>query len=486
MKKEITTLLFCGWHKTSLIILSLLFLSCKHSIINLDEDPNSTQDSSIFLAGASTANITPLSGTGTVHDSLYAKAIVLDDGSKRLAFIVADNQGLPSFVCQAAKEEIELQTGIPSDNIMISSTHTHSGVYAGQEINYYTRTPATLFGTYDSLVLNRMVSSVKKAVDNLQPAKIGWGSISKPQYVFNRRWYMQNQVYSPYGILDSVKMNPSFQDPNILTPAGPTDPQISFIAIKSTSNTPIAVLANYSLHYVGFVGSGHVSADYYGEFAKRLTTHLGANGQTIPFVGIMSNGTSGDVNANNYANAHTALPNYQKIETVAEDIASDIATSYNSIAFHNWVPLNALTKEITFNKRTPSNEELTNLALIEAHTGSTPLFNSQEKTYAPRLRYFMNNYPNIIPAKIQAFSIGDLAIGTAPFEIFAETGLELKSLSPFPNTFIIGIGNGHWGYLPTPKQHLKGGYETWITVNRVQKDASEILVDELISMFNVL
>ena len=95
----------------------------------------------------------------------------------------------------------------------------------------------------------------------------------------------------------------------------------------------------------------------------------------------------------------------------------------------------------------------------------------------------MTRYPDNIPVTIQAFAIGDLAIGTAPFEIFAETGLELKNLSSFDDTFIIGIGNGHWGYLPTPAQHKKGGYEARITVSRVQKDASETIVDELLTLF---
>jgi hypothetical protein len=64
-------------------------------------------------------------------------------------------------------------------------------------------------------------------------------------------------------------MNPG-SNPNLLRPAGPVDPQISFICVKSTDGRPIALLANYSLHYVGGVGANTISADYFAVFADRI------------------------------------------------------------------------------------------------------------------------------------------------------------------------------------------------------------------------
>ncbi len=45
-------------------------------------------------------------------------------------------------------------------------------------------------------------------------------------------------------------------------PAGPIDPQVSFISVQHTDGRPLAVLANYSLHYVGGVPARTISADY--------------------------------------------------------------------------------------------------------------------------------------------------------------------------------------------------------------------------------
>ena len=77
---------------------------------------------------------------------------------------------------------------------------------------------------------------------------------------------------------------------------------------------------------------------------------------------------------------------------------------------------------------------------------------------------------------LQAIKIGELAVCCIPFETLVEIGLELKAESPFPKTMVIGLANARYGYLPTPAQHRLGGYETWIGTNKVQKDASDIII----------
>jgi hypothetical protein len=73
-----------------------------------------------------------------------------------------------------------------------------------------------------------------------------------------------------------------------------------------------------------------------------------------------------------------------------------------------------------------------------------------------------------------------------PFEVFTQIGLDIKAKSPFKNTFTIELANGSYGYLPTPEQHKLGGYETWLTTNKVQKDASVLITEQLIKHFQQL
>jgi hypothetical protein len=84
------------------------------------------------------------------------------------------------------------------------------------------------------------------------------------------------------------------------------------------------------------------------------------------------------------------------------------------------------------------------------------------------------------------FGIGDLGVASIPFEVFAEIGLEVKAKSPFKQTFVVGLADGYWGYLPTPAQHELGGYETWLSTNNVELKASEKIVSELSKQFSLI
>src|SRR5690606_33233235 len=223
--------------------------------------------------------------------------------------------------------------------------------------------------------------------------------------------------------------------------------------------------------------------------AKKLRTKLAIHVDSS-FVGVMSNGTSGDVTNQNFELPNPSLNLYQRSAFVSEDLATRIVDVYNTLDFYDWVPLKAQTRELTLQIRQPTQEILDHVELIKTfHLTAPPgtyLFEFREEQYVTRLEDYMNTFPASISVPLQAFSFGDLAIGAIPFEVFAETGLELKEAIPSDDSFIIGLANGHWGYLPTPAQHLKGGYEAWITANRVAENSSELIVDEMLDLFDTL
>jgi hypothetical protein len=80
------------------------------------------------------------------------------------------------------------------------------------------------------------------------------------------------------------------------------------LSVRHADGRPLALLANYSLRYGGDVGPGHVSADYFGVFADRIQQLLGADRQDPPFIGILCNGTSGDIDTCGYIPAPEQLP----------------------------------------------------------------------------------------------------------------------------------------------------------------------------------
>ena len=455
----------------------------------------------IFQAGAAALDITPFLGGGiignygnppeakNIHDPLMAKALVLDDGDKRLALIIVDNLGLHAQICQLAKERIMQETGISVDHILIASTHTHSGTSASGAGDFRRQYMIDSLDEYQQFLIHRLADATKNAIYNLRPARIGFGRFDKPEHVFNRRWYTQEPVMSPLGFKDSVMMNPGHVIPKI-KPAGPTDPEVAFIAVESKEGKPIAVLANYSLHYVGGeppiygVPDHDISADYYGAFARHLAKLLKTENQRIPFVGIMSQGTSGDINNINFATKPTkSYAPYEKIDSVSMDIATDLVKVYSTLTFKDWVSLSALTKNITLQVRKATPALLQNLEKVKNKKTGEEVFHRLEDIYLERVMRHEESFPDQIDVTLQAFAIGDIAVGGIPFEVFAETGLQLKQQNPFKNSFTFGIANGYWGYLPTPGQHRKGGYETWLTANKVEIEASEILKEELLELF---
>ena len=311
----------------------------------------STAQNTTFRAGASTANITPPLGSGLVgnfgipppanyvHDELHARSLVLDDGTTKLVFVVVDNVGIIREVFDEAKRLIFEETKIPTAQILISSDHTHSASSASGigEIRGGWNVGSPL-DAYQRFLVRRIADGVRIAVNNLEPARIGWGAGNVPQHLFNRRWKMKNPVVNPFGGMDQVQMNPGIKNPELLEPAGSTDPQVSFISVQSLKGRPIGLLANYSLHYVGGVPRDHISADYFAVFADRIQELLKGDRQDPPFVGIMSNGTSGDVNNINFRGPAEKHEPYAKMRIVANDVANEVLRVYQTIQYKDWVP----------------------------------------------------------------------------------------------------------------------------------------------------
>jgi len=282
-------------------------------------------------------------------------------------------------------------------------------------------------------------------------------------------------------------MNPPRGSSDLDRPAGPVDPEISFLSVQSREGRPIALLANYSLHYVGGVRFGDVSADYFGYFAKFIEKKLKATQQTPAFVGMLSNGTSGDVNNINFTQRdRPRYERYDKMQEVAEKVATQVYEAHQRIKFHDWVPLAAAESHLPLKVRKPTPamrkyfEEI--LADQEPNAKSRHV---RERIYAERIA-LLENAPEEIRVPLQTLRIGELGIAAVPFETFAETGLEIKDKSPFVQTFTIELANGSFGYLPTSDQHRLGGYETWLGTNYVEKEATIKIVSILMDLFQKL
>jgi neutral ceramidase len=447
----------------------------------------------VFRAGAATSNITPPLGSPIVggflpfpsthvHDELHARCLVLDDGATKLVLVVCDLLGIDRQVSDEARAILHKDLGIPPDNVLISATHTHSAASAlGKDARIVSHT----MDDYQRFVARRIVDGVKRAVNLLRPAQIGWSSAEAPEHVFNRRWHVKPGspvLTNPFGGTDKVKMNPPVGHPDLLEPAGPTDPTIPFLALREPGGKPIAVFSTYSLHYVGGVGPGHVSADYFAMYCEALGRLLKVEEQTPAFVALMANGTSGDINNINFRKARPKQAPYEQMKRVADDVADKVHAALAKVAYQDHVPLAARYREPEIAVRRPGPELL---AWARKLVAERPLVAGKKADlpvlYAERtLR--MAEHPEKLKIPLQALRIGDVVVGTMPCEIFCEIGLEFKKRSPLQPAWLVSIAHGYYGYLPTPRHHELGGYETWLGTNRLEVEASNKMLANLLDM----
>jgi neutral ceramidase len=390
-----------------------------------------------------------------IHDELHARCLVLDDGTTQLAFVICDLRMISRNLVDRAKELAAAALGWPVSHMLVAATHTHAapGLVNIQE--------GAIDRWYADFVVLRIADAIRRAAARLVPVRLGWGSLPKPEHVFNRRWKVKpgDAPPDPFGgTTDTVVTNPAAAL-NVLEPAGTVDPELSVLSVQHADGRPLAVLANFGLHYVGGYTPGSVSADYFAVFADRLERLFGGREDDAPFIGMLSNGASGDVNDVNRRQGPERSPPWQKMQTVADDLAQAAARLCRDMQYHDSVTLSVATCELELAVRRPDEARLRWARdVVKGIKDRNKL--TRPQVYAEEAIALADG-PERVSVPLQAMRIGELGIAAIPCEVFAQTGLEIKHRSRLQPTFVIELANGYNGYLPTPEQHDWGGYETW-------------------------
>jgi hypothetical protein len=413
-----------------------------------------------FRAGAAVADITPTNYPVLVNamftertaakaiDPLHARALVLDDGATRLALCVVDTCMMSRELIDEAKELARATTGIPTERMLVSATHTHSAPSAmgclgsRQDTNYARFLPG------------RIAAAITQAARNLAPARVGWTAVDDWEHTHNRRWIRRPDrlLEDPFGQRNvRAHMHPGHESKDAIGPSGPVDPAISILSLVAPDGRPIALLANYSMHYYE---SPLLSADYFGRFASKLAGLLGATNRTPPFVGIMSQGTSGDLMWMDYGRPRNQIG----YDAYAEAIAQNVFAAWKTIKHRDSARLAMRETTLALNYRAPDAQRLA-WARNKAASLQGRLPQSLPEIYALEAIHLHERARTEL--KLQAVRIGDFGIAAIPNEVFAVTGLKLKAQSPLQPLMNIELANGAEGYIPPPEQHQLGGYTTW-------------------------
>ena len=414
-----------------------------------------------FRAGVSAIDITPttfpriIAGgfieaqSSTITDKLYTRSLVLDDGKTQIAIVIVDTCMMTRTLIDEAKALASQQSGIPTDRMLVSATHTHSAPAAMGCLG------TRLDVDYAKFLVPKIAEGIVTAHKHLQAAKIGWGVVDDWEHTHTRRWIRKPDkvITDPFGDPTArANMHPGHESPDVTGPSGPSDPGLSVISVQTAKGRPLAFFANYSMHYFG---DKAISSDYYGAFARHIAKLLKQSSSEGPdFVAAMTQGTSGDQQWMDYSKPRPQIT----IDAYAEEVAHKAMEAYAKIQHQKQAPIAMGEKLLTLNYRVPSEKRLAWARPLAAKIVNDVPKDKQE-VYAREAIILHERQKTEI--KLQAIRIGDLAINALPNEVYAITGLKLKAQSPLPTTINIELANGGEGYIPPPEQHALGGYTTW-------------------------
>lgn len=419
-----------------------------------------------LMAGAAIVDVTPATfpvlvngGMGSrsaseVVTRINARAIVVDGGGQRLGIVVVDSCMMGRPLLDEAKLLASKMTQLTPDHILISATHTHTA-------------PASMgcLGTdadsqYQPVLRAGIAEALAKAEANLEPAKVGWAVENAAEFTALRRWIRRPDRLEadPFGDMTvRANMHAGRDWDNVTGESGPEDPDLSVISFQASDGRPIAVFANFSMHY--FSGEMPLAADYFGLYCDGLQQSMGHTDSKHPdFVAVMSHGCSGDIWRRDYTRPESEWDPYPKIEDYAAGLQRLTEKACESILYRSDADVVMAEVRPQLNYRVPDAARLKWAQGVVAELGDRPA-KTKVEVYAREAIFLDQRQSTEIV--VQALRIGDIGIATTPCETYALTGIKIKRQSPLKKTMVIELANGGDGYIPPPEQHVLGGYNTW-------------------------
>lgn len=455
-------------------------------------------------AGAAVRNITADAPTKHVHDPLYAKALVLDDGTTKVVIICADIIGATKTLTSEVRRGVREKLGINPKNILLNVSHNH---------NTWNQTAKDMG--------ERIVQAVRQAAGTMVPVTIGVGAGHEDRISMNRRLRLKNG--KDWTIR---RANPSPRDSDVAG-LGPMDPEIGLVRLDKIGGRTLAVLYNFAVHSYGGAPDGGVTADIPGFASKLIEEAMGPGA-----VALFLQGAAGDITPIRYKDFDAPPPTEQlgmrlgmSVLTAAkrlpmkdqgtikiisdiielpqrQDIAARIESlekqqeeilqfftgigcgahgAGTSLNFKSFLPLYlkhsidpnfpSYSSYLYVSEQTTGQEGLKHLDAANKKRVGKYLQCIHKMEELIRLRTNLQIFKGHlsqddfrpIAVEIQGIRIGDFVLVAFPGEPFAEVGLRLKRQSPFPHTFIAAYSNGHIGYAPTADVYVNEAYEDALT-----------------------
>jgi len=443
--------------KTKILVL-LISMIYGGALISLAQ----TDESMPFKAGAAKVNISPApdalpDGFNSIHDSLYARAIVIDNGSTGAALVSIDNGFLNESIWKNVTETIKEETGIPVENVLLCPSHTHSAPML-------MRPPSSsdadapedpILSEYISLIEKSIIDVVVKAESNLQPARIGYGT-GFSDFNVNR------DVINPETRLWS-------QGPNY---DGVTDHTVYVVKIEAATGELLGVFINFAMHANWMFMSGVVSAGLPGGVARYIEDYY-RNFYDTDVVALWSMGAAGDQNPVHFGSLRMR----------------DATDAQADAAFARRVQMIGSFGQVM------GEEVIRVLQQTKRLDDEIRIYGAQETITCPgRTRTDTNNREgnpgsyidgDPVHIKLSLLELGNIAFAGVNAEVYNLIAQSLQKESPMANTIFLSITNGgaNSGYIPSDDAFVR--YTFQVLSSRLQPGCAEgAIVNGLLDMMN--
>ena len=372
-----------------------------------------------------------------VADNLYAKALVLSDGTTEVAIVSADLIGVTAEIVSAVRESARRETGIPTENILIAATHTHFGPVIKQY-----KFDSRVDPAYLEVLTKKLASVIGSAHDNLAEVRVGAAMGRAPELLYNRR-----TINKEGRAVMTFALPP--QEPELTF--GPKDPEVGVIRVEDTQGALLASMINFACHPVSGGGHGegweswfyHISADYPAYAVQVVEQIEGGNC-------LFTLGTAGDL----VPIKRGISPRFE----IGRALGGEALRRLQLMPLVEKASLAAVQKMVSL----PLKAEVADNANEKLEPGKTEL-----------------------ATEIQGIRIGDIVLVSLPGEVLVEVGLEIKKAAGVEKLFLLSLGNDSIGYICHAAAYDEGGYESGRGTN-LAKGAGEIVVREALEVIREL
>lgn len=401
----------------------------------------------------------------SVRDDLFAKALVLESGTTRLALVSLDLISVSAEVADSAKDILWREAGFPPAHVLICATHTHTGPELRE--GAVVRACPQFVG----LLPRRIADAVMKAAESLAPATLRAGSATVEGYSFNRLFRLKDgtEIFGKGG-----------REAQVIGPAGPIDPQLQTLSAVDEKGNLLALAVNFALHpdVIGGGSANFISADWPGELGRNIAAVYGKDVVTL-----LLQGTCGDINHAPHEPTNLPRSGPAKAVSLGRALAGAAMLAMERAEPMTAIPLAAVVEHLSIPYYTRDAKLLEEVAALKRK----PKLSDFEKYLVERTETWPHDGKSA-DVPVQVMRIGDVGLVALPAEIFVRIGLEIKHWSPFRQTFVVELANARAStYVPTTDQAERGAYgakpilSRWLCADagRRMADAALVLLHKL-------